>query len=262
VRKLTYLSMVLGCTAVSWAGPYASSGISKDDSSIVGWATGADIVRGPQSIANPTGALASYGSISAALGKADNSVISLGDGGYITLTFDAPIGNGSGADFAVFENGMLSGGKVFAELGFVEVSSNGSDFFRFPSISLTPTATQVGGFGTIDPTDIHNLAGQFASGQGSLFDLSDLSHYSALNINNIIAVRIVDAVGSINPLYATYDSMGNIVNDPWPTPFASSGFDFDGIGVIHTAAVPEPVSATVLGLGLISIAFRKRRAKA
>jgi hypothetical protein len=29
------------------------------------------------------------------------------------------------------------------------------------------------------------------------------------------------------------DSQGNIINDPYPTPFESGGFDLDAIGVIH-----------------------------
>jgi hypothetical protein len=29
------------------------------------------------------------------------------------------------------------------------------------------------------------------------------------------------------------DSKGNIINDPWPTNFASSGFDLDAVGVIN-----------------------------
>jgi hypothetical protein len=41
-------------------------------------------------------------------------------------------------------------------------------------------------------------------------------------------------VGSINPLYATYDGLGNIINDPFSTPWESSGFDLDAVGVIHS----------------------------
>ena len=46
-------------------------------------------------------------------------------------------------------------------------------------------------------------------------------------------MRIVDVVGCIQDAYATLDSHGNKVNDPWSTPYASSGFDLAGVGVIH-----------------------------
>nr|MCR5191809.1 T9SS type A sorting domain-containing protein [Bacteroidales bacterium] len=55
----------------------------------------------------------------------------------------------------------------------------------------------------------------------------------AVDINNITHVRIVDVVGSIDPQYGTYDAMGNIINDPFPTVSYSAGFDLDGVGVIN-----------------------------
>ena len=35
----------------------------------------------------------------------------------------------------------------------------------------------------------------------------------------------------------SYDAFGHIVNDPWPTPFNSCGFDLTGVGVIHQKTV-------------------------
>ena len=244
--------------AASAHAQFASTGISASDPSFTGWATGvSNLTRGPMNIANPSLGLASYGSSSDALGAPDGSVVSLGDGGSITLTFDKPIMNGAGADFAVFENGFLSSGLVFAELGFVEVSSNGTDFFRFAATSLTQTASQVAAFGTLDPTKIHNLAGQFPANQGTPFDLDELTGVSPLlDVNAVSFVRVVDVVGSLNDAYATYDSLGNKINDPWSTPFASSGFDLDAIGVIH--AVPEPASLIALGLWAMGLMRRRR----
>jgi hypothetical protein len=46
-------------------------------------------------------------------------------------------------------------------------------------------------------------------------------------------VRIVDVVGSIDPTYGSYDSEGNLINDPFPTEFSSGGFDIDAVGLIH-----------------------------
>ena len=57
-----------------------------------------------------------------------------------------------------------------------------------------------------------------------------------------VNATIVDVVGSIDPLYATHDSLGNIVIDPWPTAFASGGFDLDGMGVIHQSARVECIT--------------------
>jgi hypothetical protein len=53
--------------------------------------------------------------------------------------------------------------------------------------------------------------------------------------NNITYIRLVDVVGNIDPEYGSTDSNGNIVNDAWPTPFATCGFDLDAVGVINVA---------------------------
>ncbi len=223
------------------AGPYppaagqpGSSAIHMDDPSFRGWATGIEVVRGSQDISDPYAPDAGFGSGELALGKASGDAldaISLGDNGAATLTFDSPIVNGPGYDFAVFENGFSDD---FLELAFVEVSTNGVDFFRFDSVSLTPVDKQVAGFGTLDPTDLDNLAGKYRQGYGTPFDVEELAGTPGLDINRIWYVRIVDVVGSIDELYASYDSLDNKINDPWPTPFESCGFDLEAVGVIHT----------------------------
>jgi hypothetical protein len=40
-------------------------------------------------------------------------------------------------------------------------------------------------------------------------------------------------LGSLDNNFAKRDSRGVKINDPWPTPFGSSGFDLDAVGVIH-----------------------------
>src|SRR5262249_48407028 len=141
-----------------------SLGISYTSPSFQEWASSVvSITRGPEDIADPNSPLASVGSPSNALGMANNNtgkVVSLGDGGSITLGFATPIANGSGADFAVFENGFASGGSglAFLELATVAVSSDGVHFFTFPDVSETQTTTQVGGFGLLDATNLHDLA--------------------------------------------------------------------------------------------------------
>lgn len=229
------------------AGQPGSTAIYKDSSIIVSWATGIEIYRGYVRIDNPSftyggSNLASYGYPSIALGAAQESsydVVSLGDGGYVILSFDRPIINGPGPDFAVFENSFSDS---FLELAFVEVSSDGERFVRFPAISLTQTQTQVGGFGTIDPTNIHNFAGKYRQGYGTPFDLDDIVDSTDIDINNIRFVKIIDVVGIIDDQYCTYDSQGNKVNDPWPTPFNSSGFDLDAVAVIN-AGDPYTISS-------------------
>ena len=233
------------------------------------WASSVvSITRGPEDISNPSSPLASFGTPSNALGYANGvstHVVSLGDGGSITLSFAKPIANGPGADFAVFENGFLSGGPglAYLELAFVDVSSDGVHFFRFPSISETQTTTQVGAFGLLDASNLHDLAGKYIAGYGTGFDLSELAGVSPyLNINDVTEVKITDVVGSINPLYGTRDSLGNLINDPWTTPFPSSGFDLNGIGVINMNTVPEPSSIALIAVGAVGIVAAAHRKKA
>ena len=264
MRRLVVLAG-LGLAGFAAAGPYAAHGPSTANTSFAGWATTAtSLVRGPMDIANPAGGFASVGTAASALGARDGSVVSLGDGGSITLGFANPIRNGAGADFAVFENGFAISGTpyIFAELAAVEVSSNGKDFFRFPSVSLTPTDVQLGAFDGLDPTDVHNLAGQFGGGEGTGFDLQDLGGLSSsLDADRATAVRLVDVVGRVDPRYGTRDSLGNLINDPYSTPFASGGFDLDAVGVIYAAPVPEPGTLAALALGVL-VVRRRRRASA
>lgn len=256
--------------APAFAGPYApaadvigSTAIPYNASSIAGWATGfQDLVRGPVDISDPSQGYASHGSGTDALGQADAQndslpVVSLGDGGRITLTFAAPIRNGTGADFAVFENGF---DDKYLELAFVEVSSDGTHFFRFPSVSLTQTTTQVGPFDLVlDATDLNNLAGKYRRGFGTPFDLAELAGTSGLDINAVTQVRIVDVVGSIDPLYGTRDSKDNLINDPWRTNFQTGGFDLDAVGVLNFAPAPEPCTSVMLMSAALIFAARRRR---
>ena len=168
-------------------------------------------------------------------------VVSLGDGGFATVTFASPIYNGPGPDFAVFENGFGIDSDTthtlhFLELAFVEVSSDGENFFRFPAICNYPEDQQIGTFECTSCTLIHNFAGKYEAFYGTPFDLDDVEDSPLLDKNRVTHVRLIDVVGNINPEYATYDSKGHVVNDPWPTPFESCGFDLDAVGVIHDLA--------------------------
>lgn len=220
--------------------------IRYNDPAILGWATTCTINRGLQNAAEPS-VYASFGSEENAIGAIDTinsmDVVSLGDYGTAVLTFDIPIQNGEGYDFAVFENGFDA---TFLELAFVEVSSDGINYFRFPAISNTPTDEQVGPYGTLVCSKLNNLAGKYQAGWGTPFDLEDLPDDTLLDKNNITHVKLVDVVGSINPRYATRDSRGHIINDPYPNNVQGggekSGFDLDGVCVMNgwrPAAVQE-----------------------
>ena len=216
------------------AGQPGSTAIYKDSAAIISWATGCTVARGYMDISNPSLGFASMGTESSALGPSNPHVVSLGDGGYAIVTFPEPAKNGPGPDLAVFENGF---DDTFLELAFVEVSSDGVNFFRFSSASLTDTAMQVGSFGNIDATKINNLAGKYRAMYGTPFDLEELKGEPGLDVNNITHVKIIDAVGSIDSAYATRDGSGRKVNDPWPTAFESGGFDLDAVAVIKQAQV-------------------------
>lgn len=208
-----------------------STAIYKDSSIFVNWAVSAKVNRGLQDVSNFSLGYASTGDSSMIFGPPQtNGVISLGDAGTAICSFPFLIANGPGFDFAVFENSFDG---FFLELAFVEVSSDGINFYRFPSHSLSDTTNQTSSFGYTDATKINNLAGKYRCDFGTPFDLQELSSVNGLNINAITHIKIQDVIGSLNKQYATYDSYSNKINDPWPTPFPSSGFDLDAIGVIH-----------------------------
>lgn len=222
------------CYSQSFApapGIVGSTAIYKDSSIITGWATSVDITRGWLDIANKPLGVAGLGQDSDALGYPDGmAVVTLGDSGVATLQFDYFISNGPGPDFAVFENGFTDD---YMEFAFVEVSSDGNHFVRFPSVSETPTNTQIDNFSFSDCRYVHNLAGKYRAEFGTPFDLEDLVDSTNIDLNAISHVRLIDVVGSINPQYGTYDSQGNIINDPYPTAFEGGGFDLDAVAVIN-----------------------------
>jgi len=223
-----------------------------------------------------------WASVNKALGEAtgDNfDIVSLGDldageiadgcqPGQITLLFGDPcdpndpnhIRDVNGYDFVVFENGFLSNyntgggsvsGQMLAELGYVEVSSNGNDFVRFPAVSLTPEAP--GSFGTIEISNIFNLLGKHPNAYGlctgTPFDLSKLANHplvldGTVDTNNISYVRIVDIPGSGDfydaaanhidhntwPNWDNFDA-DHPVYDAWVT-WGSGGVDLEAVGVL------------------------------
>lgn len=211
------------------AGQASSTAVHVESNAIVGWAVSCEVTRGWQHLQDTTLGYASYGEASDAIGAADPAVVSLGDAGSAVLTFNEPIGNRDGYDFAVFENGFSD---TFLELAFVEVSSDGVQYVRFPAVSHSQTQTQIGPFGEVDTENIHHLAGKYRAQYGTPFDLEELKDSAVINIDSIVYVRIVDVVGSIDPAFGTMDSEGNMINELYPTAFESGGFDLDAVAVL------------------------------
>jgi len=243
---LVFNLSVYGQSYAPKVGADGSTAIHRDSEDFIAWATGATVDLGPQNITNPTGALANFGTADNTIGKSNGTLVSLGDGGTAVLTFDSPIVNNPGFDLAVFENSFSD---TFLELAFVEVSSDGINYFRFPSHSQTQTTTQVPTFGSVDATYINNLAGKYRASYGTPFDLDDIADNALLNKNAITHVKIIDVIGTVDPTYASYDSYGNMVNDPYPTAFGSSGFDLDAVGVLKQKTLGlDKTESNILGL--------------
>jgi len=178
----------------------------------------------------------------AALGANDGGLVTLGASGTLTVSFADPIANVAGADLRVFENTLVlpEFGGNYNDLGFVEVSSNGWDFVRFPTLSLVPGP--VGAFGLVDPALYAGFAGIAAFDDFDLAALVGLPSVlsGAVDLGAIRYVRIVDVLGDGSLL----DSVGNPIHDTYPGA-GNAGFDLDAI-----AAIPEPASGALLCAGL------------
>ncbi len=175
-----------------------------------------------------------------------NLVHSLGIGGQITLGFDVLIANGPGADFIVSENPFTypTVEMSFAEMMFVEVSSNGLDFARFPNAYTGPQVDH-GAFGTVWVGSYAGMAGQTPVRAGSVnfpnadhqdvveaggdaFDLQDLSDHplvlsGKVQVNAITQLRLVDVVSG-----QSSDSRNFLIYDP-----GAGSADVDAVTVIH-----------------------------
>ena len=250
------------------AGQPGSTAIAHNDPALIAWGSfNGQLTRGQKDISDVGGPLVTFGDPVEAAKRADAinestlndpaRVVSLGDGGSITLVFNDPIFNGPSWDFAVFENAF---NDAFLELAFVEVF-DGDTWARFPTHSQTQFINQIDQADTandeLDPTNLNGFAGKYRAGFGTPFDLTILAATPGLDINHIVGVRIVDVVGCIDPVFARHDSLGNIINEFWSTPFDFGGFDFDAVGAFHV--IPEPATSAALIAGCICLGFRRRR---
>ncbi|HPT17508.1 MAG TPA: DUF4465 domain-containing protein, partial [Kiritimatiellia bacterium] len=200
-----------------------SDGIAATNPAFLCWADGwTNYLPGPvlsNQFLNATNALGPADAGGSGLGSL--AVTGLGDDGEITLTFPAPIADGAGPDFAVFENAFST---EFLELAFVEVSSDGTNFVRFPNHCLADEPTEY----FTESADYGGLAGKHVQGVGTPFDLRLLAGTPGLDVRRITHVRIVDVKGDGSNL----DSYGNPIYDPTP-PWGPGDFDLDAVGVLH-----------------------------
>lgn len=242
MRKFILFLLLLGASFLSKAqfapqvGLSGSTGIHKTSTAFKAWAKECIVERGYLDIADKSLGKTSLGDHTSTLGIADAEVLSLGDSGVATLRFSPAIYNGDGADFAVFENGFqnpANSEEAFLELAFVEVSSDGIHYFRFPATSNTLSTVQIAGSGEyMNARLIDNLAGKYIAQYGTPFDLENLKGTAGLDINNINYIRVIDVIGAING-YQSTDRNGQKINDPYPTAFPTGGFDLDAIGAIN-----------------------------
>ncbi len=151
--------------------------------------------------------------------------LSLGAGGEVIIELKQSISNQMGPDLAIFENSFNGS---FIEYAWIEVSSDGESFVRFPNYYFAQQA--LGSFDErADIQDI-GLAGHSMAGQGVGFDLTQLTHYpevrlGQVDLNQIRFVKVVDIVGDGE----ARDTLMSPIYDPYPTQ-GSAGFDLDAIG--------------------------------
>ena len=173
-----------------------------------------------------------------------SNVHSLGIAGDLTLGFAVPITNGPGADLIVSENPFRLSGtwwQSFAEMMFVEVSSDGVHFVRFPSRYFGP-AVQPGAFGVVPVGAYSGLAGSnqvlatsptadaqdVVEAGGDAFDLTDLATApevlsGVVSLQAITQVRLVDVQSGVS-----LDSLGVPIFDP-----GSGSADVDAVTALH-----------------------------
>jgi len=228
--------------------PGADSVVSFVPGTAAGW--GADSL--PQIVlGNPNG-----------LGELEGSldVVSLGDGGEITLSFeDNVIVNGPGPDFTVFENPFFIFGDSlnrYIETALVEVSSDGVEYTRFP-FDILPEVQPAGnphrytGFAGVDPVMSSGGTPDPTDPQVSGGDQFDLE---ILGIPNIRFVRLTDTGDN------TYDDDGDLVTDTGLHLPPQAGFDLDAICHINWTSRYSPfrvTSAVAVSPSVVRVTFSK-----
>lgn len=178
-------------------------------------------------------------------------VLSLGDSGSIELAFADAIVNGSGADFAVFENGFSAGPGTYAELAFVEVATATNAWARFPTAYLSAnTNSEVAT--TLNVRQVDGFAGKHRIEYGTPFDLDWLANNTnvlsgAVDLNEINYIRIIDIPGN----GTITDDLGNFIYDAAGVDIYA-GFDLRGVGIIHSAGLKFVPNAAAPAMSLMA----------
>ncbi|MEX0320733.1 MAG: hypothetical protein AB3N63_01095 [Puniceicoccaceae bacterium] len=228
------------------AGTEGSTAIPMDDARIVNWASQVHSITFGEDVAEE------WRNPDASLGPPNPSgmdVTVLGRSGEIILWFPDPVVDGEGFDFAIFENSFSD---TFLELAYVEVSTDGEHFVRFPNYSLT--AGLVPAFGDINPTLVYGYGGKYEAGYGAPFDLAELAsvydgiiggyegfsseyrdafvaNFPYVDVNDVQYIRIIDIQGD----GSQNDCEGYPVYDPYKT-IITAGFDLDAVGILNQSA--------------------------
>jgi len=154
VKLIPFLVLIAVSVAAS-ANPFADT--------VVEYAPGPGQFVGNPQFNDPARALGRpYGSGTSI--QDNSSVVTLGDGGHLTLAFNEPVTddprNPGGFDFIVFSNAIFVGGDPsyrWQELAFVEISQDGSEWFLILPSKLP--ADLVGG---VDTGQSHTVVRNYA----------------------------------------------------------------------------------------------------
>lgn len=204
-------------------------------------------------------------------------VYQLGLQGEVVLRLEAAAEDGPGADLAVYENPFLviggSPSDTWSECLFVEVSTNGADWARFPTRYSGPPGPHAGpqgqmvgvqaewfrGFAGVTPVAANPGAGiqpyDVVPAGGDLFDLAELSDHPLvlsddIDLNRIRYVKLIDVVGGLDS-----DDLGTPVWDAGDPAFSTA--DVDAICALNneenTGALGRPRVELSLVNGFLSL---------
>ncbi|MGQ0552681.1 MAG: hypothetical protein ACT4PU_05630 [Planctomycetota bacterium] len=199
--------------------------------------------------------------------------VSLGVGGVLTLELGSPARDGPGTDLVVCENAFYKFGtlEVYGEVAYVEVSTDGVSFARFPT-RYSGVSAPIGAFGTLAPWSFSGFTGAMpvtpaevyppespwdvAAAGGDAFDLADLADHplvlsSDVLLHEIRYVRLVDIVAG-----SSQDSFGAVIFDSGDPAFSSA--EIDGVVAVNhfdNLSGSRPEVEMELVNGVLSIAL-------
>jgi hypothetical protein len=203
---------------------------------------------GPTATADPDSAVGEPSGLGLWQGSVD--VYTVGVGGSITLELDSSAVNAAGTDLIVCENPFLVLGTQdsFVEAMFVEVSTNGVDFARFPTRytgNVGPFPPTIGlptpwysGFAGVMPFHANPELGyspiDVVTGGGDAFDLADLLDHplvlsELLDLDEVNYVRLIDIESGVE-----LDSFGTPIWDAGLDTLASA--DVDAVVSVNSQA--------------------------